>query len=70
MSKSMPMRGEKDLLLPTKRPDQIRPIDSPATQGIPCCFMAPNQFPVLFKADPMAIKELVDVGGEQKPVGT
>jgi hypothetical protein len=47
-----------------------RPINPLATQGITGGFMPTNQLPVLFKADPMAIKELVDVGGEQKPVGT
>ena len=63
------MGGEKHLLFPTERPDQIRTIDSPATEGITGDFMAPNQLPALFKADPMAIKEFVAVGGEQKPVG-
>jgi hypothetical protein len=60
---------EKYLLFTTEWPDQIRPINSPATQGITGRLMAPNQFPALFKADPMAIKEFVDVGGEQQAVG-
>jgi hypothetical protein len=63
------VHAQKPLLLKAERPDQIRTIDSPATQGITGGFMAPNQLPALFKADPMAIKEFVDVGGEQKPVG-
>jgi hypothetical protein len=61
--------AQKLLLLPTEWPNQIRPINPPTAQGIPCCFMPPNQLPVLFKADPMAIKEFVDVGGEQQAVG-
>ena len=63
------MSREKHLLLPTKRPDQIRPINSPATQGITGGLMSPNQLAIFFKADPMVIKEFVDVGGEQQAVG-
>ena len=65
----LPVHAQKILLFPTERPDQIRPINPPATQGITSGLMPPNQLPVLFKADPMAIKEFVDVGGEQQAVG-
>ncbi len=39
----LPMGAEKLLLLPAEWPDQIRPFNAPAAQGLPCRLVLPDQ---------------------------
>ena len=54
---------QKLLLLPVERPDQIRPFDAPAAQGLPCRLVLPDQLTAAVKADPVAVKQFVQMGG-------
>ena len=65
----VPMGPHEALLRTSKRPDQVGPLDAPAAQGLPCCFVEPDQLTTGVKADPVPIKKFVYVGREQQAVG-
>lgn len=61
--------GTQELLLfAAKRPDQIRPFDAPAAQGLPCCLVLPDQLPTAIEADPVPIKQFVHMGESSRPL--
>ena len=55
------MSLEKKLLLTTERLELVSAGNPPATQGLTCRFMAPDQLARGVEADPVAIKQFVDM---------
>jgi hypothetical protein len=61
----VPMSLQELLLLAAERFDHVGPLNPPATQRLTGRLMAPDQFTGRIETDPVAIKELVDMGREQ-----
>lgn len=61
---------QKPFLLPAKWPDKISPIDRPTTQSLAGSLVLAEQLTAGIKADPMSVKQLVNMWGEQQTIGT
>jgi hypothetical protein len=59
------MSQQEALLLSAECLDLVGSLNPPATQGLTSRLMAPDQFTGDIETDPVAIKELVDMGREQ-----
>ena len=59
------MKTQEVFLFAAECLDLVGSLNPPATQGLASRLMAPDQFTGGIEADPVAIKELVDMGREQ-----
>ncbi len=58
------------LLLKRKRLNHIRTLNPPTLQRITGSFVLPNQLTIAIEADPMAVKQFVDMGRQQQTIRT
>ena len=56
------MQLQEPLLLPGEGAENVRPLDPPTVQGVSSCLVSPDQLTVGIKADPVPIKQLVEMG--------
>jgi hypothetical protein len=56
------MQLQEPLLLPGEGAENMRSLDPPTVQGFSSCLVSPDQLTAGIKADPVAVKQLVEMG--------